>query len=133
MKARRGFSLIELIITISLAAILLSIAVPSYTALVIRANRTTAMEAIMAAAACEERIYSRTGAYSFDDTCKTTPEGYQQLVITNLDSSQGFRVVAVPVGRQAEDQCKSLGLDHTGAETVTDGATKPAAQCWAGR
>ena len=133
MKRANGFSLIEVMITVSLVAILVSIAIPSYSAFVVRANRTTAMEAIMAAAACEERIYSRTGAYVYDNTCITTPRGYAELTIANLNTGQGFRVVATPVGGQADDKCKELRLDHTGAKTVAGGATKTAAQCWAGR
>ncbi len=91
------------------------------------------MEAIVAVAACEERIYSRTGAYVYDNTCKTTPKGYQELEIANLDTGQGFRIVATPIDRQADDKCKTLRLDHTGEKTVVGGATKTAAQCWAGR
>ena len=133
MNKKHGFSLLELMITVGLIAVLLSLAVPSYRDYVIRANRTAAIEAIMAAAACEERIYSRTGAYVYDDTCKTTPKGYNKLNIANLSAGQGFRIVAVPNGGQLEDKCKRLRLDHTGRKTLAGGPTKTIAQCWGGR
>ncbi len=133
MKKDQGFSLLELVITVGLIAVLLTLAIPSYRDYVIRANRTAAIEAIMTAAACEERIYSRTGAYIYDNTCKTTPKGYNQLNIANLNTGQGFRIIAVPNGSQATDKCKNLRLDHTGRKSLAGGPTKTVDQCWGGR
>ncbi len=132
MTKRRGFSLIEILIVIAVVAILVSIAVPSYTAFVLRANRTTAMEAVLESSACLERIYSRTGAYVYDGTCKTTPKGYKKLVIKNIDSGQGYLITAVPKDGQAKDPCYKLRMDHKGRKLVA-GASKTAAECWAGR
>ena len=133
MRKIRGFTLLELMITVAVVAVLVSLALPSYRAFVLRSNRTAAMEAILTAAACEERIYSRTGQYIYDNTCKSTPDGYNKLAITNLNTGQGFRIVAIPNGGQAEDGCKRLRLDHTGKKTLSGSPTKTVAQCWAGK
>ncbi len=133
MTKRRGFTLIEVMIVVAVVAILVSIAVPSYSAFVLRANRTTAMEAVLKSAACLERIYSRTGAYVYDNTCKTTPKGYQKLKIVDSGTvGQEYRITAVPKDRQANDPCFKLRIDHRGRKLVI-GASKPAAECWAGR
>ena len=47
MKKHKGFTLIELMITILVVAILASIAIPSYRQYVIRANRTAAQATMM--------------------------------------------------------------------------------------
>ncbi len=133
MRKAKGFTLVELMITVAVVAILVSLALPAYRAFVLRSNRTAAIEAILTAAACEERIYSRTGQYSFDNTCKSTPDNYSKLVITKLNAGQGFRVVAIPKGGQAADPCKRLRMDHTGKKTLSGGPTKTVAECWAGR
>ncbi len=133
MKKLRGFSLIEILIVIAVVAILVSIAIPNYTAFVLRANRTTAMEAVLESTACLERIYSRTGAYIYDDTCKTTPKGYQRLRIVDTGTvGQEYRITAVPKDGQVNDPCFKLRMDHKGRKLVV-GASKTAAECWAGR
>ncbi len=132
MTKRRGFSLIEILIVIAVVAILVSIAIPNYTAYVLRANRTTAMEAVLESSACLERIYSRTRAYIYDNTCKTTPKGYKKLVIKNVDTGQGYLITAVPKDGQTKDPCYKLRMDHKGRKLV-NGASKSAAECWAGR
>ena len=133
MRKTKGFTLLELMITVAVIAVLVSLALPSYRAYVIRANRTAAIDAILTAAACEERIYSRTGQYSFDNTCKSRPDNYKKLAITNLNTGQGFRIVAIPNGAQADDPCKRLRLDHTGKKTLSGSPTKSVSECWAGR
>ncbi len=104
MRKIKGFTLLELMITVAVVAVLVSLALPSYRAFVLRSNRTAAMEAILTAAACEERIYSRTGQYIYDNTCKSTPDGYNKLAITNLNTGQGFRIVAIPNGLGSQIQ-----------------------------
>jgi len=133
MRKIKGFTLIELMIAVAVVTILVSLAIPNYRAFVIRGNRTAAMEAILTAAGCEERIYSRTGQYIYDNTCKSTPSGYNQLNIANLNTGQGFRIIAIPNGGQAEDPCKRLRLDHTGKKTLSGGPTKTVTECWAGK
>ncbi len=133
MKNNQGFTLIELMITVAVIAILASIALPNYREYVIRTNRTAAIEAISAAAVCLERNYSRNSTYIYDGTCRTTPQGYNQLVINDIaNNGQEFRIVAIPNGGQVNDSCNRLRLDHTGRKTRT-GSGKSHADCWAGR
>ena len=72
MKARiatiagvRGFTLIELMITIVIVAILAAVAIPSYTAYIERSKRGAARSALMAAASFLERNFTTNGCYNY--------------------------------------------------------------------
>jgi type IV pilus assembly protein PilE len=65
--ALRGFSLIELMITVAVVAILAVVALPSYSAYVIRSKRAEAKTALLQAAQYLERNFSQAGCYDFTD------------------------------------------------------------------
>jgi len=60
-----GFTLIELMLTVVLVAILAAVAIPSYSAYVVRGQRTAAKAALEQAAQYLERNYTAYGCYSF--------------------------------------------------------------------
>jgi len=65
IRSARGFTLVELMITIVIIAILASIAIPSYTAYVERGKRGAARSALMAAASFLERNFTTNGCYNY--------------------------------------------------------------------
>lgn len=64
MKKSQGFSLIELMITVTIVGILATIALPSYQQYIIRASREAAQTELMQLAALQEKIYLNSSAYS---------------------------------------------------------------------
>ena len=65
-RSLAGFSLIELMVTIVIVAILASIAVPPYNSSVRKSRRTEAKTAILDLAAREERLFATQNVYSND-------------------------------------------------------------------
>lgn len=61
----RGFTLMELLVTITIVAILAAIAIPSYTAYIERGKRAAARSGLLEAAAFLERNYTTNGCYNF--------------------------------------------------------------------
>jgi type IV pilus assembly protein PilE len=65
LRGARGFTLMELLVTITIIAILASIAIPSYTAYIERGKRGAARSALLAAASALERNFTTNGCYNF--------------------------------------------------------------------
>ena len=63
-RAARGFTLIELMIVISIVAILTTIAVTSYRAYVLRATRTEARMALLSIQAAQEKFFLQNNQYA---------------------------------------------------------------------
>jgi type IV pilus assembly protein PilE len=59
-----GFTLIELVVTMVVAAILVAVAISSYTSQTRKARRTDAKQTLLDLAAREQSLYSTTTAYS---------------------------------------------------------------------
>ena len=67
----RGFTLIELMVVVAIIAILATIAYASYTNYVFRSRRTDARQALLQAAALQERYYTNYNAYSLSNIAAT--------------------------------------------------------------
>lgn len=151
-RARRlaGFTLIELMVVIIIGAILVAIAVPSYTMQTRKSRRTEAKAALLDLAGREERYNSTNSVYTSVPTNLgytgpwPVPVGgnyYQISVCVNTavakcpgaDAGAGaaFLLTAQPVpgSSQAKDtQCGSFTIDNTGLQSVT--GTAAAKDCW---
>ncbi len=137
MKRRsrqHGFSLIELVVVMGIAAILTMIAVPSYQASVIKGRRAEARVVINDTAQRLERCYTQFGAYDADD-CPiddaeeiTSQGGFYTLTVAIPDAAN-YTLTAAPEGPQVEDdRCGDLGLTNTGVRTKTGSADLE--DCW---
>ncbi len=131
-----GFTLIELMVTILIVAILAAIAVPTYTSQMRKSRRTEAKTALLDLAAREERFFATNSAYTnvvanlgyTGAWPVTVGSGYYQINVTAA-SATAFTATATPVSAQATDStCGTYTLDNTGTQSVSGTATSTT--CW---
>ncbi len=131
----RGFTLLELLIVCALVAIMLTFAIPAYQAYVQRAYRGTAIEVLLTAAACQERIHARDFNYD-TNRCLAPPDKDDRYGFGFEPDHQAavsaYIVVAQPLGAQSADPCGSLSLDQNGTRSIS-GPHERLRKCWEGR
>jgi type IV pilus assembly protein PilE len=122
----RGFTLVEVMITVVIIAILAAIAYPAYNAHVQKARRADATTALLGAAQQLERCFTRFDAYDADGCPATwqTENGF--YVIEAEVTPISFLLTAEPTGPQQADLCGSLTLNHRGQRTPVPGPHR----CW---
>ncbi|OGB34489.1 MAG: hypothetical protein A3F78_20250 [Burkholderiales bacterium RIFCSPLOWO2_12_FULL_61_40] len=131
-KKLRGFTLIELMITVVIVGILSAIAIPSYTQHVLRGNRAEAKNTLLALAQRLEQNYTLSGSYvrtqgaTIDDIDNTTIAawGLNQIPLSGAarytitfqvasPTTTAFTIIATPTGSQSSDTtCGVLTLDN---------------------
>ena len=136
MKKIKGFTLIELMITIAVVGILAAVAYPSYQDYVRKGRRVDAKTALMDAAQGMERYYTEnmtygTGTPSLVGTVFSAVSLSGDYTLSFVSqSTNAFKVKAVPSSaRQTGDKCGTYTLDSTGAKDVTGGSLTTA-ECW---
>jgi type IV pilus assembly protein PilE len=138
--------LIELMVVVLIGAILVGIAVPTYSTFVRKSRRTEAKTALLDMAALEERYYSTANAYSATTTDVGYPAGawpqtvgsaYYQItapVITAaaVGAPATYTLTAVPIGDQVKDtSCASFTVTSKGVQSALDsGGADATATCW---
>jgi type IV pilus assembly protein PilE len=124
-----GFTLIELMITVAVVAILAAIAYPSYQQHVRKSRRAEAQAFMMAVAARQQQFLVDTRSYA--DTLDTvgvpTPANVSLAYTPALAASAPattFTLTLTPKAIQAAETCGTLSIDHVGIKTpATSG-------CW---
>jgi type IV pilus assembly protein PilE len=137
-----GFTLIELVVTMVIAAILAAIAIPAYSNYVLKAHRTEAKTALLDLASLEERYFSVNNAYTATPANlgytafgagTTIGSGYYSIaapVVTGATPGvpATYSLSATAVGYQLKDtQCQSFTLTQAGVQAATP---DPSNTCW---
>ncbi len=156
MKQRSGFTLIELIVVLAIAAILAAVAIPNYSAYVVRGKRAAAKTVLLEAAQWMERNYTANGCYNRTTAAECPPpqagvdlvlpftvaprEGrasYAIGFVAGTLASQAFTLQATrctagtcPAGSDllTDAECANFVLDNLGQRTISGSGT--VANCW---
>lgn len=151
--AQRGFTLIELMITLAIVAILSAIAYPSYKDYIARGRRAEAQSQLMQAAQWMERFYAENYAYDqntagvavatmlaarYSQSPTSGTAAYTIAVaVTGTGSTSTYTVTATRAGTMVGDKCGNFQITSTGVRqlvsyTASAGATQVAAMqsCW---
>lgn len=134
--ASRGFSLIELMVTVAIVGILATIASVAYTSQVQKSRRTDARSALLDLAGREEKLFSTTNAYSgtaadlgYAAFPSVVGSGYYNVSVAVPNPPVTYVITATAIGTQTADtQCATLSVDQLGAQSST--GTGTAATCW---
>ncbi|MCF7542673.1 type IV pilin protein [Pseudomonas petrae] len=128
-RSQRGFTLIELMITVAIVAILAAIAYPAYTKYVQRGYRSEGIAMLNDAVARMERYYAQNNTYQiadltalgFSSAAPQSQTNRYQLGITAPTTATTYSFKVVPQPLQASDTCGTLTIDQAGAKTSTGG------------
>lgn len=133
MDERRGFSLVELMIVVAIVAILVALALPSYTAYVRKANRGEAQQLLMNWANNQEiwRANDSNYATAAELNAPSHVKFNFSIAFTCPDASTNqascYILTADPQGDQANDKEQGVACDPL---TLDQSNGKSPAQCW---
>lgn len=128
---QNGFTLVEVMITLAIIAILAAVAVPAYQNSITKSKRNDGKNAIHNAAARMEQYYLDNKTYSTDMTDfgfaaspASSTEGYYLIsAVAGADGiASSYTLSAVPQDSQVDDSCGTLTLTSDGVQGPSD--------CW---
>lgn len=141
-RRARGFTLIELMVVVGIVAILVAIAVPSYSFAVRKGKRGQAKADLVEFAQIAERYRTINNTYSglthgtaaTDEIPPQSPRNgtadYNITIAVDADGL-GYLLSAAPVGGQTADtRCMTLTLDQAGQKGIVGGTATDVSECW---
>ena len=142
---QRGFSLIELMVALAIAAILLLLATPGYQAVILKSNRAAARGVMLGVMSRQEQYFVNNKAYATNMENLGLPVPYYidrqaepvaasaaiYRIELNIVADAYDGVTAIPVNHQTDDSpCLAFAINRLGVRTVTGTLSASPADCW---
>jgi type IV pilus assembly protein PilE len=128
-----GFTLIEVMITVAIVALLATVALPSFSAYLQRSRVPVALDNLSAFATRMEQRYQDTGNYGGTACGVTPPAGVANFTLscTLSNSGQGYTASATGAGSMAGH---GFTINHLGVRATTAHPRGlPPSACWTTR
>jgi type IV pilus assembly protein PilE len=133
----RGFTLIELMITVAIVAILAALAYPSYREYIARGQRSQATSDLTQAQQWMERFFTENYRYDRNAAAtavtgtdsgllaarfpQTPTNGAAAYTVRLSDvTADSYRLDAIRTGTMASDRCGDFRIDHLGRRSVVN-------------
>lgn len=129
----RGFTLIEVMVTVAVVGILASIALPSYSAYVQRSRVPAALDGLQSYFARMEQRYQDTGNYANNSACGVAVPTVANFTVscTLQSSGQAYTATATGTGSMAG---YTYTINHQGVRSTTAHPRGvPSTSCWSTR
>ena len=146
MRRQNGFTLIELMVVVSIIGVIAGIAYPSYLKSMQKGRRAEAKAELTRLSQALERCYSSYGTYknaacstvedssgNFLSGLQSNPNKYYNMTASTLSgTAYTLTATAVSTGPQAKDTgCTIMNLDYQGRRTSgSTSATSDTGSCW---
>jgi type IV pilus assembly protein PilE len=128
----RGFTLIELMIAVAIAAVLMAVALPSYQSYTLRSRVPVALDALSAYQTRMEQRYQDVGNYANGAACWASVPTVSNFTVSCeiLSSGQGFTATATGSGSMSG---YAYTINHAGARVTTAHPKGAVSTCWSTR
>lgn len=129
---QRGFTLIEVMVTVAIVAILASVAMPAYRSYITRSRVPTAFDALSSYASRMEQAYQDTGRYDTTanvGVCAPTLPTANNFTITCVISNGGQGYTATATGSGVMSGY-GYTINNTGTRVTTAHPNGTNGTCW---
>ena len=128
-RKQTGFTLIEVMITVVIVAILVAIAIPAYLNFSLKSRRSEAHAALIRVAGLQERFYLQNNRYS---------TVLADVGVGNPNTENGYYTLSIPVANVSAFSITATAINGSGQEadvgctvlTLTNAGVKTPATCW---
>ena len=131
-RTSHAFTLIEILIAVTILGIIMAVALPSYRAHLVKQSRSAAQSELIELASMQEKIYLNSNAYTtslsgnytgvstggLGRTTSKSNDGKYDLALVNA-TAQSYTMTATPVAGSSQASDGTITLNSNGTRTCS--------------